>query len=125
LPPTEAELTALEVRLAALLDPYRDRLEPVEVYGQPFLRRPGATKHEWFAGVNQGKGVVRFSLLPMYAHPELLDGVSPGLLRRKTGASLFTFGDIDDSALAELADLVDRAYAVYGADPTREAGGIR
>jgi hypothetical protein len=125
LPPTEAELTALEARLAALLDPYRDRLEPVEVYGQPFLRRPGATKHEWFAGVNQGKGVVRFSLLPMYAHPELLDGVSAGLLRRKTGASLFTFGAIDDSALAELADLVDRAYAVYGADSTQEPGGIR
>jgi hypothetical protein len=116
LPPTEAELAALEARLAALLDPYRDRLEPVEVYGQPFLRRPGATKHEWFAGVNQGTGVVRFSLLPMYAHPELLDGLSPALLKRKTGASLFTFTAIDDGHLAELAGLVGRAYRVYGSD---------
>jgi hypothetical protein len=107
---------ALESRLQALLDPYRDRLEPIEVYGQPFLRRPGATKHEWFAGVNQGKGVIRFSLLPMYQHPELLDGVSPALLKRKTGASLFTFTSIDDAQLAELAGLTDRAYVVYSAD---------
>src|SRR6185295_5839598 len=97
LPPTEAELAALETRLQALLDPYRDRLEPVEVYGQPFLRRPGATKHEWFAGVNRNKGVVRLSLLPMYRHPELLEGLSPALLKRRTGASLFTFATIDDA----------------------------
>jgi len=103
----------LETRLAGLLHPYRDRLEPVEVYGQPFLRRPGATKHEWFAGVNRGSGVVRFSLLPMYAHPELLDGLSPALRKRKTGASLFTFVTIDDEQLAELAGLLGRAAAVY------------
>ncbi len=113
MPPTDAELTALEARLRALLDPYRDRLEPVEVYGQPFLRRPGATKHQWFAGVNQGKGVVRFSLLPMYQHPELLEGVSATLLKRKTAASLFTFASIDDAQLAELAALLERAAAAY------------
>ena len=123
MPPTEAELAALESRLQALLDPYRDRLEPIEVYGQPFLRRPGATKHEWFAGVNQGKGVVRFSLLPMYQHPEILGGLSPELLKRKTGASLFTFASIDDARLAELAALVARANALYAADVPAEAGG--
>ena len=104
---------ALEARLQALLDPYRDHLEPVEVYGQPFLRRPDETKHEWFAGVNQGKGVVRFSLLPMYGHPELLEGLSPELRRRKTGASLFTFATIDDAGIAELAALLERSYAIY------------
>jgi hypothetical protein len=113
LPPTDAELAALETRLQAILDPYRDRLEPVEVYGQPFLRRAGATKHEWFAGVNRGKGVVRFSLLPMYQHPMVLDGVSPGLLKRKTGASVFSFATIDDAQLAELRALVSRASEAY------------
>jgi hypothetical protein len=122
LPPTEADLATLESRLQGLLDPYRDRLEPVEVYGQPFLRRPGATKHEWFAGVNRGKGGVRFSLLPMYQHPELLDGVSPDLLKRKTGASLFTFATIDEAQLAELEALVGRAYVRYSAVPGGHAG---
>jgi hypothetical protein len=123
LPPTETELAALESRLQGLLDPYRDRLEPVEVYGQPFLRRPGATKHEWFAGVNRGKGVVRLSLLPMYHHPELLEGVSPALQKRRTGASVFTFASIDDAQLAELAALLDRAYAGYSAVADGHVGG--
>jgi hypothetical protein len=123
LPPTEAELAALESRLQGLLDPYRGRLEPVEVYGQPFLRRPGATKHEWFAGVNRGKGVVRLSLLPMYHHPELLDGVSAALMQRKTGASVFTFNTIDDAQLAELAALLARADAVYSPGAASDHGG--
>jgi hypothetical protein len=113
LPPTEAELAALETRLQRLLDPYRDRLEPVEVYGKSFLRRPGATKHQWFAGVDRGKGVVRFSLLPMHGHPELLDGLSPDLLKRRTGASLFSLTQVDDSELAELTDLLRRSFEVY------------
>jgi hypothetical protein len=104
---------ALEKRLQSLLHPYRADLEPMEVYGQPFLRGPGRTKHEWFAGVNQGKGVVRFSLLPMHQHPELLDGVSTALLKRKTGASLFTFASIDDDQIAELEELVARAFDFY------------
>ena len=55
------------------------------------LRRPGAKAHDWFAGVNRGNGVVRFSFLPMHAHPELLDELSPDVLKRKRGASLFAF----------------------------------
>jgi hypothetical protein len=125
LPPTEAELAAVEGRLQALLDPYRDGLEPVEVYGHPFLRRPGATKHQWFAGVNRGTGVVRFSLLPMVQHPEILDGLSPALLKRKTGASLFTFTAIDEAQLAELRDLLARADAVYAADRAATGGSSR
>ena len=34
--------------------------------------------------MNRGNGVVRFSFLPMHAHPELLDGLSPDVLKRKT-----------------------------------------
>jgi hypothetical protein len=119
LPRTEttatADLDAVEARLRAVLDPYRDRLEPVEVYGQPFLRRPGVTKHRWFAGVNRAGAVVRFSLLPMHAHPELLDGLSPGLLRRKRAATVFAFDAIDEAQLLELEDLVARSYALDAA----------
>ena len=112
---TESELAAAEARLQALLDPYRDRLEAFEIYGVPMLRRPGAKAHDWFAGVNRGNGVVRFSFLPMHAHPKLLDGLSPAVLKRKTGASLFTFRSVDDATAAELASLLARGYEAYAA----------
>jgi hypothetical protein len=109
----EAELAAAEARLQALLDPYRDRLEAFEIYGLPMLRRPGAKAHDWFAGVNRGNGVVRFSFLPMHAHPELLDGLAPAVLKRKSGASLFTFKSVDDETAGELAELLARGWEVY------------
>jgi hypothetical protein len=111
--PTEDELAATQARLETLLDPYRDRLEAFEIYGVPMLRRPGAKAHDWFAGVNRGNGVVRFSFLPMHAHPELLDGMSPAVLKRKTGASLFAFTTVDDEQVAELEALLARGLDVY------------
>lgn len=107
------DLDALERRLAAVLDPYRDRLEAFELYGAPYLRRPGARAHDWFAGVSRGNGVMRFFLLPMHNHPDLLDGVSPELRKRKTGASLFSFKTIDDAQLADLRALTGRAFERY------------
>jgi hypothetical protein len=108
-----ADLGALEARLQAVLDPYRDRLEVFEIYGVPMLRRPGAKAHDWFAGVQRIDGAVKFNLLPMHAHPELVDGISPALRKRKTGASVFKFGELDAVLLADLEALVGRAYAVY------------
>ena len=116
---SEADLAAVQLRLEALLDPYRDRLEAFEIYGVPMLRRPGAKAHDWFAGVNRGNGVVRFSFLPMHAHPDLLDGLSPATLKRKSGASLFTFAAVDDQTVAELEGLLARGFDVYAADGKR------
>ena len=110
---SEADLAAVQERLEALLDPYRSRLEAFEIYGVPMLRRPGAKSHDWFAGVNRGNGVVRFSFLPMHEHPELLVGMSPSVLKRKTGASLFAFTSVDDDQLAELEHLLARGLDVY------------
>jgi hypothetical protein len=116
-----ADLAALETRLQAVLDPYRDRLEAFEIYGVPMLRRHGAKAHEWFAGVQRIDDAVKFNLLPMHAHPELLVGISAGLRKRKTGASVFKFGELDEALLADLEALVGRAYAVYaGATETIE-----
>jgi hypothetical protein len=114
--PTEAQLAATQARLESILDPYRDRLEAFEIYGVPMLRRPGAKAHDWFAGVNRGNGVVRFSFLPMHAHPELLEGTSPSLLKRRKGASLFAFASVDDGQVAELERLVARGFGIYRGD---------
>ena len=105
-----------QVRRAVQLErlkPVAIRVEAFELYGAPYLRKPGAKAHDWFAGVSEGKGVMRFFLLPMHAHPEVLDGISEGLRKRKTGASLFSFKTIDDEQLAELKGVVARAFETY------------
>ncbi len=108
-----ADLADVEARLQAILDPYRDRLEAFEIYGVPMLRRPGAKAHRWFAGVSPGNGVIRFFLLSMRTHPELLDEVSPQLRKRKKGASLFAFSSVDDGQIIELERLVARSFEAY------------
>lgn len=111
-----ADLKAVELRLRAILAPYEDRLERGEIYGVPMLRRPGAKAHDWFAGVQPVDGAVKFNFLPMHAHPELLAGVSPQLRKRKTGASVFKFTELDEALADELAGVVARAYPIYAGE---------
>jgi 7-keto-8-aminopelargonate synthetase-like enzyme len=108
-----ADLTALELRLRAILDPYRARLEEATIYNIPVLRRPGAKAHDWFAGVQRTDDAVKFNFLPMHEHPTLLAGVSLALRKHKTGASVFKFVEMDESLFAELESLVARAFETY------------
>jgi hypothetical protein len=111
-----ADLKAIELRLRGILAPYEDRLERGEIYGVPMLLRPGAKAHDWFAGVQPVEGAVKFNFLPMYAHPELLAGISPQLRKRRTGASVFKFMELDEVLANELAGMVARAYPIYAAE---------
>ncbi len=108
-------LDQVEAELRAILVPYAGKLETATIYGMDVLRRPGATAHDWFAGVQQTSGVVKFNFLPMHGHPELLEGVSPALLEHRTGASVFRFTEFDESLVKELAALVARGFRVYRA----------
>lgn len=103
----------LEAELRALLVPYEDELDTAEIYGMEVLRRPGAKAHDWFAGVRRTGPLVKFNYLPMHAHPELLEGVSAGLVSRRAGASFFRLGEGDEALLDELDQLVARGFAVY------------
>jgi hypothetical protein len=107
----------LEARLQALLSPYEAVLEAGRIYGIHVLHRPGARAHDWFAGVRPGKGTAKLMLLPMKSHPELLEGVSPALLKRKSGDALFALRPGDDALLPELERLVARAFDVYTREP--------
>ena len=112
------DLAAVEARLRALLEPYRDRLVEGEIYGIPMLRRPGAKAHDWFAGVQMADGYVKLNFLPMHGHPELLAGCSPALLKRRTGASVLKFSDadaalLDEELVPDLEALVARGFEVY------------
>jgi hypothetical protein len=115
------DLNAVEAELRAVLVPYEDELEAAEIYGMEVLRRPGARAHDWFAGVQQAGGRVKFSFLPMHEHADLLEGCTPGLLKRRTGASVFKLGPGDEDLLPDLAALVARGFDVYlGRPPGRE-----
>lgn len=107
----------LEAELKALLVPYEDVLVGEELYGVEVLHRPGDKMHDWFAGVRPGKGTAKLMLLPIKAHPELLDGVSPALRKRRSGDALFTLRPGDENLLPELERLVARAFDVYVGTP--------
>lgn len=100
----------LEAALRGILAPYVGRLEAGQIYGIHVLHRPGAGAHDWFAGVRPGKGTAKLMLLPIKDHPELLEGASPALLKRRSGDALFTLRPGDEALLPELAELVARAF---------------
>ena len=110
---TAEDLAAIEARLRAILAPYEGRLETATIYNIPTLRRRGANAHQWFAFVKPASKHVGFYLLPVVHHPELVDGLSPELSKRRTGKSVFTFPVMDEELFAELERLVARAYSAY------------
>jgi hypothetical protein len=111
--PAAADPHAIQARLEAILDPYRDRLELATIYGNPALRRPGASAHQWFAFVKRQSRHVGFYLLPIHTDEVLRASIPPVLAKRLTGRSSFAFADIDETALGELEALVARAFEGY------------
>jgi hypothetical protein len=107
----------LEAELRALLVPYEDVLEADELYGIEVLHRPGSKMHDWFAGVRPGKGSAKLMLLPIKTNPELLDGISPTLRKRVSGDALFTLKPGDEELLAELEQVVAKAFDAYVGTP--------
>ena len=110
-----ADFAAVETRLRSILEPYRDRLEDGTIYNRAILRRPGGHGHDWFAGVVVNKNYVSFYLMPIYTFP-LLDGLSPGLGKRKQGQVCFNFSTVDEELMAELTALTERGFEAYSSE---------
>jgi hypothetical protein len=110
-----ADLVAIEARIWALLEPYRDRLEPETIYGFPSLRWPGAKAHDYFAAVKTGKSYVSLYLLVADTFPEALEGASPELLKRRSGKATFNFTRLDGDLAVELEGLLARLFQRYEA----------
>lgn len=73
-----------------------------------------------FGGVEIKKNYVSAHLIPVYADPKLLDGISPELKKRMQGKSCFNFKKVDEPLLAELERLVD-----LGAQRFRSEGRLQ
>ena len=110
-----SDLEAIEARIWAILEPYRDRLEPGTIYGIPSLRWPGAKAHDYFAAIKAGKSSVSLYLLVADTFPEALEGTSAELLKRRSGKATFNFPRLDDDLARDLERLIARLFERYEA----------
>ena len=66
---------------------------------------PKTKQPAWFGTVTIKKTYVAFHLMPLYTHPEVADGISGELAKRKQGKTCFNFARIDEALFDELAGL--------------------
>ncbi len=113
-----ADLTAVHERLREILAPYRDDLSVTSDGPDGMvLEVPGLEGKPWgyVAATRVGKRYVSFYLMPIYAVPELADGISPELRARRQGKSCFNFTRVDDALFADLAGLAARSIPGFRA----------
>ena len=64
----------------------------------------------WLGGVEIKKSYVSAHMMTVYAHPEMLEGISDALRKRMQGKSCFNFKAVDEKLFKELARLTDKGY---------------
>lgn len=116
-----SELEPVFARLRALFQPYAARAvllhdEPGRYYLATHEVRAKDGYRTWFGGVEVKKGYVSTHLIPVYAHPELLETLSPGLRKRMQGKSCFNFKTVGEVLFKELEGLIARAAARFETD---------
>ena len=108
-----ADLKAVEDRIWALLEPYREELEESTIYGMPSLRWPGSGSHDYFAAVKRSAHKVSLYAIAVDTWPEALEGCSERFKNRRTGKATFSFPSLDDELTAELETFLGRLYQPY------------
>lgn len=105
-----AELRSIMAPYAAKLDPKKDDAYQLYVDTKYIQKNK---KPLFFGAVQVKKSFVSFHLMPVYAKPELLEGLSPGLRSRMQGKSCFNFSEVDKPLFKELASLAKAGFASY------------
>jgi hypothetical protein len=112
---TELDRTFDELR--GIMLPYAESLVRVtDTSGHLYLDTTHVLKNRkplFFGAVQVKKGGVAYHLMPLYTHPQLLDGVSPALKKKMNGKSCFTFGAPDAALFKELAALTRAGFREY------------
>ena len=75
----------------------------------PKTKQPG-----WFGTVTIKKTYVAYHLMPLYTQPELAEGISADLAKRKQGKTCFNFAKVDESLFKELTALTNTCAAATG-----------
>jgi hypothetical protein len=117
MPKTDA-FAATFATLRKVLKPYqRHFVVIVDKPGKYFLStKTSKTKSGaaiWFGGAAIKKNYVSFHLIPVYAAPALLKGLSPSLLKRMQGKSCFNFTAIDPAHVEELTALTKKGFGGF------------
>ena len=67
----------------------------------------------FFAAVRAGKNYVSYHLMPVYGCRDLLNVVSPELMKRMQGKACFNFTAVDERLFGELARLTKAGYEKF------------
>jgi hypothetical protein len=120
--PDEAQAAVVFDRLAAIFTPYRSTLiAKIDEPENLFLETPPSVAYPsglFFGAVKIGKRYVSFHLMPVYVHPDLLDGMSRELRKRMQGKSCFNFTRPDKALFAELETLTAAGFARFQQEGT-------
>ena len=113
----EESFSAIFNDLKGILTPYADQMvvaqDAPEAYSLDTTKFVKPNQRVFFGAAKIQKRYVSFYLMPVYAHPELLNQISDELRQRMQGKSCFNFTKPDMSLLAELKELTARGYAAY------------
>ena len=115
--PSKTEFETTFQKLRAILEPYAAKLKVVHNNSNDYyLDTHHIMKNKkpmFFAAVRAGKSYVSFHLMPVYAFPDLLAGISPELKKRMQGKSCFNFTAVDEKLFKELAKLTRAGFARF------------
>jgi hypothetical protein len=109
------DLAPVFARLKAILTKHANKASVVHDTADHFYLNEAAPdakgKPVFLAAAKIGAGKVAFHLMPVYAKPELLHGISPELKKRMQGKSCFNFSSTDETLLRELEALTKKAMS--------------
>lgn len=116
----EKDFQAVFDQLKAIMKPYEGQLELQ--HDQPgnysllvqYKREDGY--QGWFGGIQIKKNYVSYHLMPVYAYPELQDGMSDELKKRMQGKSCFNFKSVDEKLFMELGKLTKKGFDAFKKD---------
>jgi len=115
--PNKNDFEKVFARLKSVLQPYAKKMDvaqDTEMYYLLNTRHIMKNKQPLcFGGVRLGKAYVSFYLMSVYAAPDLLKSMSPELKKRMQGKSCFTFKEVDEKSLKELAQLTKAGAARF------------
>lgn len=118
--PKQDEFLAVFHRLREILQQCEPHMDVTTSTAEGYsldTRKPGPNKKPmYFGSAAIKKNYVSYYLMPVYVHPELLEGVSDQLRKRMQGKSCFNFKAVDEEALAELRELTAKGFAAFQKD---------